>query len=180
MLGSRPRFELRLEHGYDVRLLTAERSNMRQNLLQRNKRNINNDNIRDSRQCMKVTDIGLLMQLNFRIALQRWMQLPRTDIDGNYFLGAVLQCVIGEAAGTGTDIKHYLAPKIQMKEFGHRSQLQARPRNIPLLQIQFDNCVIRDSHTWLFCLLAVNRNMAQPDVVLRLTAGRRQTALHHH
>src|SRR5690348_7362004 len=107
------------------------------------------------------------------------MQLLGTDVDGEDLPRAVLQGIIGKAAGTTTDVQHHLVRKAQLQGIGYAGQLQPGPTDVALFVGYRYLVGFADEMAGLGNHRTVDTHFSKPDYRFGLRARWRQAKLVH-
>jgi hypothetical protein len=99
--------ELRLDHRQAVEPLGSARQHGRQHLLQRDERDVHDDQVGRVRQLVAGDSAGVraLDHRHTGVAAQPPVELAVRDVERHHVRGAALQQAVGEAAGGGADVQ---------------------------------------------------------------------------
>ena len=137
------------------------------------------DDIRPHRQplALEAADIGFFHRNDFRVAVQRRMQLAVPDIDGKHQAGAVGEQHLGKTAGGCADIEADVILDLDRIVLQRARQLDAAARHEGMRRLRLQHGVDRNALGWFQDRLVIGGDEARLDRGLRAGAAFEQAAL---
>ena len=173
------RLELRLDQRQQVHRGRRQRQRHRQHQFERNEADIDHDDIRSHRQplALETANVGLFHRNDFRVSMQRRMQLAMPDVDGKHQAGAVGEQHLGKTAGGCADVEADVILDFDRILLQRAGQLDAAARHEGMRRLRLQHRIDRNAFGRFRDRPSVSRDKARFNRGLRAGAAFEQAAL---